>query len=497
MLNALLAAATIACAPIHMDEPPRLDAPWPLTDHTPMNSERMESALARYVHADDGAYSWKLVKETQLDGVKVYEIRLTSQRWRDESELSHPVWTHWLTIGVPETIRHTTPILIIGGGRRRDEPADRMRGEFTVLVKGAGTIVCGLDNVPNQPMRFAGDQNDRTEDDLLSQSWNLAMEQDDALWIGRFPMVKAAKRAMDATEEFLSTRELPTKLNGQALTNGLKPDGFFVTGASKRGWTTWLIGAVDTRVKAIAPIVIDILNMNAQTPHHFRSYGLWSEALDDYIKNGIAAKFGSPELNRVIAHEDPANYVEDVAGIPKYIITGTGDEFFPTDSFRHYENLLQGEWSLRSVPNAGHNLRGSNVLLEILAFYKAFVTNQERPHVSWEVIEETDRASVRVTITKAPVRAVTWTCDNPKGRDFRFNITGSNWMQKELLPTEEGGTTFVFPLSKPAEGFRATMAEFTFAPPDPGTPPMVMTTRVFITPDVLPFELKAATAPKP
>ena len=29
----------------------------------------------------------------------------------------------------------------------------------------------------------------------------------------------------------------------------------------QRGWTTWTIGAVDERVVAIAPIVMDLLNM--------------------------------------------------------------------------------------------------------------------------------------------------------------------------------------------------------------------------------------------
>ena len=36
-----------------------------------------------------------------------------------------------------------------------------------------------------------------------------------------------------------------------------------MTGASKRGWTTWTIGAVDKRVKAMAPLVLDCLNMRA------------------------------------------------------------------------------------------------------------------------------------------------------------------------------------------------------------------------------------------
>ena len=35
-----------------------------------------------------------------------------------------------------------------------------------------------------------------------------------------------------------------------------------VAGASKRGWTTWTTMAVDKRVFAAIPIVMDILSMN-------------------------------------------------------------------------------------------------------------------------------------------------------------------------------------------------------------------------------------------
>lgn len=42
---------------------------------------------------------------------------------------------------------------------------------------------------------------------------------------------------------------------------------FVVSGISKRGWTTWLLGAVDrTRVVAIAPIVFDIVNFRQVSP---------------------------------------------------------------------------------------------------------------------------------------------------------------------------------------------------------------------------------------
>ena len=35
-----------------------------------------------------------------------------------------------------------------------------------------------------------------------------------------------------------------------------------VAGASKRGWTTWTTAAVDKRVFAAVPIVMDMLSLN-------------------------------------------------------------------------------------------------------------------------------------------------------------------------------------------------------------------------------------------
>ena len=52
-----------------------------------------------------------------------------------------------------------------------------------------------------------------------------------------------------------------------------------LSGASKRGWTTWLVGAVDKRVQALIPIVLDAINFVAVEKHQWRSYGGWAYAL--------------------------------------------------------------------------------------------------------------------------------------------------------------------------------------------------------------------------
>lgn len=64
-------------------------------------------------------------------------------------------------------------------------------------------------------------------------------------------------------------------------------EDFMVSGASKRGWTTWLVGAVDTRATAIAPIVMDLLNFEKNIAHMFKAYGGWTFAFIDYYNMNI------------------------------------------------------------------------------------------------------------------------------------------------------------------------------------------------------------------
>jgi PhoPQ-activated pathogenicity-related protein len=56
-------------------------------------------------------------------------------------------------------------------------------------------------------------------------------------------------RAMDTVTDYVNNKF------GHNITN------FIVAGASKRGWTTWTTGAVDTRVIAIIPMVMGMFTI--------------------------------------------------------------------------------------------------------------------------------------------------------------------------------------------------------------------------------------------
>jgi PhoPQ-activated pathogenicity-related protein len=473
-----------AAAPRPLDPPAQLPR-LPLDEGMPATSA--VSALERYVRFDDGAFTWSHHAEQKIDGATVHHLRVTSQRWRSDAEVDRPLWQHWVSIGVPDTIRSNLAILIIGGGRHRDQPPASVPAELSILLRAAGAVVIHVDNVPNQPLKLEGEDAERFEDNLVARSWVLAMRDDDASWIVRFPMVKAAVKAMDAAEAFLAEKQA-------AGVTGAKPAGFFVVGASKRGWTTWLTAAVDPRVKGIAPMVIDVLNMRDHTPHHWRSYGFWAPTLKDYENNGIPAKFGSPELARVIAHEDPLAYLSRVAGIPKYIVNATGDEFFPTDSLRHYEDKIPGVWRARCVPNAGHSLRNTAAPLEILAFYRSVAKGKQLPEMTWSVEPAIGDASDRlvVRLSEKPLSVTVWESTNEKARDFRFNNGAGAWTDTIIAPADASGLVYAAVLSKPPAGWRGTLVECRFPGAGGAAEPLVFTTRVFITPDTLPFELPQA-----
>jgi len=378
------------------------------------------------------------------------------------------VWQHWLVIVKPVQVKHDTAYLRIGSGRNGDPAPDKPSPQSVSFAKSTNTVVADLGMVPNQPLIFNQDGQPRREDDLIAYCQIKYMDTGDATWLPRLPMVKSAVRAMDAVTEFLAGEP-----GGKTTIKK-----FVVAGGSKRGWTTWLTGAVDKRVSAIIPIVIDVVNVRACKMNHFAAYGFWAPAVGDYTRHKVHERFDTPPYAELLKIVDPYSY-RDRLIMPKFIVNAAGDQYFPPDSSRFYFADLQGPKFLRYVPNVNHSLAGSDAADSILAFYRALLKGTPLPKYSWKVQAD---GSIRVHAETKPLEVNLWQVTNPKPRDFRLESIGPAYKKSAL--ESEGDGIYVARVNKPAEGWTAFFAELVFDSGD--KPPYKFTTQVHIMPDVLP-----------
>jgi PhoPQ-activated pathogenicity-related protein len=433
-----------------------------------------KTPLDDYLAKPDPTYGWKLVKTVPGDGVTSYVLDLKSQTWRSPPEVNRAVWQHWLTITRPDKVTSDTALLSIGGGRNGGAAPTAAPAADIDRARRTGTVVVSLGQVPNQPLVFNGDGKQRVEDDLLACCHIRFLETRDPIWVARLPMVKSAVRAMDAATEFL------------ASPNGGKVavKHFVVAGGSKRGWTTWLTGAVDRRVKAIVPIVIDVVNVRPSMMNHYAAYGFWAPAVGNYaVQHRVMDRWDTPgaaELNRI---EDPYFYLDRLT-LPKYVVNAAGDQYFTPDSSKFYFDDLRGPKYLRYVPNADHSLRGSDAADSVLAFYRAIVAGGPLPKFQWKVGKD---GSITVSTETKPKAVNLWQATNPRARDFRLLTIGKAYKSSRL--EADGRGVYVGRVGKPESGWTAFFVELVFDSGDERAP-YKFTTPVQVVPDVLPHSFE-------
>ncbi|MFP6738909.1 MAG: PhoPQ-activated protein PqaA family protein, partial [Planctomycetota bacterium] len=341
------------------------------------------------------------------------------------------------------------------------------------MALDSGKIVSRLGMVPNQPIGFAPEFRGRIEDDLVAHTWNLYMETGDQGWLARWPMVKSAVRAMDTVEEFLASPP------SAGFEDPLEVEGFIVTGASKRGWTTWLTGATDARVSAIVPVVTDVLNVIPSMDHHYAAYGFWAPAVRDYEEQGIMARKNEGIYRDLIRLVDPY-YYRDQLQIPKYIVNSAGDQFFLPDSSQFYFDELPGENYLRYVPNTDHSLSNCDARESIAAYTSLVAAGAPRPKFSWSM--EAD-GSIRVSTADQPTEVRLWQAVNPDARDFRLVTLGAAWSSRLLR--SDGHGVYHVRVRLPEKGWIAFFVELTYTAA-PGKK-LKFTTAVRVLPNVLPY----------
>jgi PhoPQ-activated pathogenicity-related protein len=430
---------------------------------------RWKTALDRYVAAPDPSFCWELIETVPGDGYNAHLLALTSQRWRTEAEVDRPLWRHWLTIIVPQQVTSGIGLLMIAGGSNDKKPSGRMNLVLALAAIATRSVVAVLRVVPNQPLRFAGELEPRSEDMIIAYSWDRFLRTGDETWPLRLPMTKSVVRAMDAVSAFCRS----------AAGGAVEIDRFVISGASKRGWTAWTAAASDPRVVAVVPAVIDLLNIEASFEHHYRAYGFWAPAIKAYQATGIMRWAGTPELAALLQIEDPFAYRNRLT-MPKYVINSAGDQYFLPDSSRFYFDDLVGEKYLRYVPNTDHSLKGSDAPESALAFYETIVADRPRPHFSWLFAPD---GSIEVKAEPAPITALLWQAANSLARDFRFETIGPAWRSSALEIRSNG--TCTGKVAMPAQGWAAYFTELTFA--SGGPYPLIFTSSVRVMPDVLPY----------
>ena len=284
-------------------------------------------------------------------------------------------------------------------------------------------------------------------------------------WLARFPMTRAVVRAMDVIQEITSSKE-----------NAVKK--FFISGASKRGWTTWTTAAVDNRVMGMAPLVIDLLNLVPSFDHHYKVYGDWSPAVNDYVEFQIMDWMNTKEFKKLMNYVEPYQFKE-LFTMPKLIVNGTIDEFFVTDSWKFYWEDIPDKKYLQYVPNGNHGLTEGYRYQNVFSFYDRLIHSRDLPQMEWNIEKDVFHLDLGID---TPYNISLWKINNPNSRDFRIWEVGRNWKKIMIKNNKSGKYKIIAPID---EGFTASLVEVVFYPDSEA--PITLTTGTQVLPNKYSF----------
>ncbi len=403
---------------------------------SPPTSRPAPHELADYLRKPDNSYSLVLGPKT----ANQVEMDIVSQTWQGIA------WKHHIILRFPtKSAAKGAGILFITG----DGPRPGDYRDLGLMAEAAGLPTAMLFNIPNQPLYG------KKEDDLIAHTFEQYLATGDASWPLLFPMAKSALRAMDAVQTATASSNNPIRK-------------FVVTGASKRGWTTWMTGASqDRRVIGIAPMVFDTLNLGAQTKHQFETWGYYSEQIEDYTRRGIQQKIETTQNGKRLALiVDPYSY-RSLIKIPTLIVKGSNDRYWNADALDLYFNdLKQPKW-ISTVPNAGHNLgNGIQAIETIGAFARSVSGAFKMPAVTWTFNkiavprQNLSGCNAKLTTSSAGLRSFRVWSATAKKLDFRES-------KYRVVAKQEGGVqsarselSVSFPLD--SDRNTAVFAEATF-----------------------------------
>ncbi|HOL20149.1 MAG TPA: PhoPQ-activated protein PqaA family protein [Candidatus Hydrogenedens sp.] len=380
--------------------------------------------LKSYVSKPDPSYKYELIEVKEIEGCQAKIIQLTSQTWQNI------VWTHWLILLCPPDSKNSdiSMLIINGGSNNQKEPRlNSMEVKIASMVaKKTSSIIAVLFQVPNQPL-FDG----RNEDEIISYTYDKYLNGEGDDWPLLLPMVKSAVRAMDTIQAV------------QKNSDNHEIKRFILTGGSKRGWTTWLTSATgDPRVIAIAPVVIDVLNMKQQMLHQLECYGTFSSEIEDYTRLKIPQRMHTPKGEQLLSIVDPYSYRNSMT-LPKLIILGTNDPYWTVDSANLYFPDFPPPKYLCYQPNTGHDIHPTGVAT-LAEFFMTIKNHGTFPTVTWNISRNN---TITVKWDNPQGTAYLWKADS-NNRDFRNSkwesmpIKGKQKAKAKLKPPKDGWTAY-------------------------------------------------------
>ena len=340
------------------------------------------------------------------DGTRLTHILLQSQVWRGM------LWEHDVLVVEPAEAEFTDRAVIFVTGDYKpdlDDTGDLSISDYLLISKKFSTPLVVLGDIPNQPIFGL------REDDLIAHTFLQYIETHEEDLPILFPMVKSVVSTMDMIEKLMGIKK------------------YAVTGASKRGWTTWLTAVVDERVFAIIPIVFDNLNFPQQFEHQIQMYGQYSQMLKPYTSRGLAEMISSKTGQELLNAVDPYSYKERLT-MPKLIINATNDQYWTVDSAALYFNDLKGQNFILYVPNNNHGIKNIPYVLDNTSSFLKLVIAGKLPRVVWS----SEESGITVSQSEGLKEVYMWRAVSDT-TDFRKSI----WVRIPQNPT--GGLYHVDP----------------------------------------------------
>jgi len=373
------------------------------------------TALQRYLNNGDQTYAWEIRDSLVYEKGTIFQVLLTSQQWREHT------WKHQLNVIVPNDIAYDGSLLFISSGRmQKADPAvpewhdmakDDLIQDIARIAEENKAVAAVIRQVPNQPL-YGG----LVEDELISYTLHQFQKDGDFSWPLLFPMVKSAMRGMDAVQEIAASRSA-------------RPiNRFVVSGLSKRGWTTWLTASQDDRVEALAPMVIDILNMPVNLNYQMEVWHDYSPQIQDYVALGLVQDIESDRGRTLAQMIDPYSY-RKLLDKPKMLFMGTNDQYWVIDAVKHYIDSVPGPYYIHYVPNEGHDLGDKQQAFQALSSFWGF-TLQHKPYPVTDYKTSTKQGALELQIqaTKPKLEgAIVWSATS-EDQDFR----DETWVSHEL-----------------------------------------------------------------